>query len=88
MFISFDPIGVFLRIGRVVQGGKKDSYQYESLAVDLMVRLVERYLAEHRALLRENGECRQTLLEILDTFVQAGWRSARRLTYRLEEIFR
>ncbi len=87
-FIPLDPRGVFLRIGRVVRGGQKGGYQYESLAADLMVRLVEQYLAEHRALLREEEECRRTLLEILDTFVKAGWPSAHRLTYRLEEIFR
>ncbi len=49
-----------------------------------MVRLVEQYLAEYRAILRENEECRRTLLEVLDIFVQVGWPSALRLTYRLE----
>jgi hypothetical protein len=87
-FIPFDPGGVFLRIGQVIRGGEKGGYQYESLAADLMVRLVERYLAEYRGLLRENEECRRALLEVLDIFVKAGWPSARRLTYRLEEIFR
>jgi hypothetical protein len=58
------------------------------LAADLVVKLVEQYLAEYRALLREDAECRRTLIEILDVFVQAGWPTARRLTYRLEEIFR
>lgn len=87
-FTPSDPSGVFLRIGRVVRGGQKGGYQYESLAADLMVRLVERYLAEYRTLLREDEDCRRTLLEVLDIFVQAGWPSARRLTYRLEEIFR
>lgn len=87
-FIPLDPCGVFLRIGHVVRGGQKGGYQHESLAADLMVRLVERYLAEYRVLLRENEECRRTLLEVLDIFVQAGWPSAQRLTYRLEEIFR
>ena len=87
-FIPSDPEGVFLRIGRVIQGGKKWDYQYEPLAADLMVRLVEQYLAEYRAILRENEECRRTLREVLDIFVQVGWPSAQRLTYRLEEIFR
>lgn len=87
-FIPIDPDGVFLCIGRVVRAGKEGGYQYESLAADLVVKLVERYLAECRTLLRENAECRQTLIEILDVFVQAGWPNARRLTYRLEEIFR
>jgi len=88
IFIPLDPPGVFLRIGRVIRAGQQGGYQYESLAADMMVRLVERYLAEYRTVLRENDECRRTLLEVLDIFVQAGWPSARRLTYRLEEIFR
>lgn len=87
-FIPFDPRGVFLRIGRVIRAGQRWGYQYESMAANLMVALVERYLAEHRTLLREDERCRETLLEVLDIFVEAGWPSARRLTYRLEEIFR
>lgn len=87
-FAPVDPRGVFLRVGKVIQAGKKGGYQYESLAANLMVKLVERYLAEYRPLLREDEQCRQTLIEILDIFVQAGWPSARRITYRLEEIYR
>jgi DNA replication protein DnaC len=87
-FIPLDPRGVFLCIGRVVQAGQRGGYQYESLAANLVVKLVERYLAECRTLLREDMECRQILIDILDIFVQAGWPSARKLTYRLEEIFR
>ncbi len=87
-FIPLDPPGVFLRIGRVVRSGQQGGYQHESLGVDLVVRLVERYLAEYRVLFREDEECRRTLLEVLDIFVQVGWPSARRLTYGLDEIFR
>jgi hypothetical protein len=87
-FISMDPRGVFLRIGRVVHGGTSALYQYEQLGADLLVKLVERYLAEHRALFREDAACRQALLEVLDIFVRAGWPSARQLTYRLDEVFR
>lgn len=87
-FISFDPKGVFLQVGQVIRGAEQEGYQYESLAVDLIVKIVEQYLAEYRVVLRESDECRRTLLEVLDIFVKAGWPSARRLTYRLEEIFR
>ena len=59
-----------------------------TLAADLVVRLVERYLAEYRELLQDNPECREALIELLDTFVRAGWPAARQLTYRLEDIFR
>ena len=87
-FIPLDPKGVFLRIGKVVHAGREGGYQYESLGADLLVRIIERYLAEYRALLQQDDSCRQTLIHVLDVFVQAGWPSARRLTYRLEEIFR
>ena len=57
-------------------------------AAGLVVEIVEQYLAEYRPLLREDTKCRQALIEVLDLFVQAGWPSARRITYRLEDIFR
>jgi hypothetical protein len=64
------------------------AYQYDSLAADLMVKVIERYLAEYRYLFREDPEARNLLLSILDIFVTAGWPSARQLSYGLEEIFR
>lgn len=84
------PAEVFLQIGYIVRASEPSGYQYESLAADLVVKLVERYLAvaEYRIILRERDDCRRTLIEILDIFVRAGWPSARRLTYRMEEIFR
>lgn len=87
-FIACDPAGVFVRMGRVVAAGRRGNYEFESLAVDLIVRVVERYLAEYRQIFREDEGCRAALLEILDTFVRAGWPSARQLTYRLDEMFR
>lgn len=38
--------------------------------------------------LQQDIRCREELIDILETFVNAGWPSARRLSYRLEEIFR
>ena len=83
-----DPPSVFLRIGRIVLTGRQNGYQYESFGADLIIRIVERYLAEFRGVLRENGEYRRILIEILDIFVKVGWPQARQLTYRMEEIFR
>ncbi|WP_054969877.1 hypothetical protein [Alicyclobacillus ferrooxydans] len=86
--VPVDPVGVFLRIGRTVFAGQEGGYQHESMAANLVVKLVERYLAEYRWIFRDNTDCRRILLELLDLFVQAGWPSAHRLTYRMEEIFR
>lgn len=86
--IPFDPKGVFLRIAHTINAGKGGDYQLDSLGATLVVKLLERYLAEHRTLLQTNSECQTALIQILDVFVNAGWPEARRLTYGLEEIFR
>lgn len=86
--VPVDPVGVFLRIGCTVCAGQEGGYQFESMAAKLVVKLVERYLAEYRGIFRDNPDCRRTLLDLLDVFVQAGWPSAHRLTYRMDEIFR
>jgi len=87
-YVAVDPKEVFLLIGRALEAGAKGGYQYESLGAQLFVALVERYLAEYPGLLRSEEECRRALVKMLDIFVQAGWPDARRLTYRLDEIFR
>ncbi len=85
-FVELDPKGVLLRIGTALKAGRAYGYQYEAQAAQLFVRLIERYLAEHREIFQENPECRQILRESLDLFV--NWPAARRLVYRLDDIFR
>jgi len=87
-FIPYAPAEVFHAISNVINSAKSWGYQYESMAVDLLVEVIERYLAEQRNLLQEDLQCREELIDILETFVNAGWPSARRLSYRMEEIFR
>ena len=88
-FVLLDPRGVFLRIDRAVaQGGQQGGYQLESLAVGTIVALIRRYLADYRALLHQDPDCRRALQRILDSFVAVGWPEARRLTYQLDDILR
>jgi hypothetical protein len=88
ILVPHDPAAVFLRIARVVRGARESNYQYDSLAEGIVVRLVTRYLAEYQDVIEASAECRQALLDVLDIFVQAGWPSARQLSYRLEEVYR
>ena len=88
VFVPVDPGGVFRRIARVVHGGRKGGYQFDSLAHEAIVRLVNRYLADHRDLFQHDEEARQHLVQVLDTFVEAGSEGARRLSYGLAGIFR
>jgi hypothetical protein len=86
--LEFDPDGVFLRLHHVIVSAQSGGFEFESLAADVVVRTVKRFLAEYRTVLRENGKCRAALVEILNTFVTVGWPAAQQLTYDLEEIFR
>lgn len=87
-FTEVDQRGVFMRIVATIRTGEPAGYQYEPLAEGLFVRLIERYLAEHRTLLQQDSECSAALVEILDIFLRAGWESAHRITYGLNEIYR
>lgn len=86
--VSYDPREVFLRIAAVIRGGKKSGYQYDPMAEEVLVRTVERYLADYRGIFQDDEQLRRALVEVLDTFVGAGSQGARRLTYGLAEIFR
>jgi hypothetical protein len=84
----YKPHEVFLRIAAVIRGGRKSGYQYDRMAEKVLVRTVERYLADYRGIFQEDEQLRRALVEVLDTFVGAGSQGARRLTYGLAEIFR
>jgi hypothetical protein len=55
---------------------------------ELIVRIVKRYVTDHRELFRDGSGLETALADILDLFVEAGWPGARRLVYGLPEIFR
>lgn len=84
--VPANPSQVFSLIGRFVDAGKDSGYQYESLAVSQVVNLVRLYLAQYRGVIQD--EHQDTLIEILDIFVEVGWEEAIILANRLDEIFR
>ena len=86
--IPFEPEGVFFRIQQLLRAGHDAGYSQESQAINLVVRIVERYLADYRHLFQAEAHLRAALSEILSLFIEAGWPQALRLASRLEEIFR
>ncbi len=84
----FRPERVFELVGKLVSNSSRDGIHYESMATDLVVEIVEQYLAERRELFRVDRDLRETLLNVLDVFVEAGWPKATQLTFRLSEVFR
>jgi DNA replication protein DnaC len=87
-FLVFAPAEVFHNITAVVRSAQRWGYQYESMAIDLLVEITELYLAQYPTLLQDDKQCRQELMYVLETFVNAGWPAALRLIYRLEDMYR
>jgi hypothetical protein len=74
-----------LSAGGETRGGEK---QPRKLAAKSGSSLATKYLAEYRSLLQQNTDCLKIMREALELFINTGWPSARRLSYRVDEIFR
>lgn len=66
----------------LLKGGRSTGYQFESLGTDLFVKLIGVLLADHKQIF-DDKQRRDTLVECLELFMNAGWPAARRLLYRL-----
>jgi hypothetical protein len=90
--LPYAPREVFLLATQSIRSSSVAGFQYESLAVADVVKLIQHALADHRDLFKsdvgQQSECLVALLDVLDLFVEAGWAEARQLTHRLEEIYR
>ncbi|WP_316348247.1 hypothetical protein [Desulfuromonas acetoxidans] len=86
--IPSDPVAVFDAIHNILHGrGEEEGYHYESLGNSAVVRIVKRYIADHRVIF-ENEDRRDKLLSILQLFSKVGWRDSLRLLYELPDLLR
>jgi hypothetical protein len=85
--LKYDPSSVILFAAGVCRAASGLSYQFDAMAIAEMVSLVERVLADHKEVLRDNAVAK-ALGEMLDIFVKVGWPQAMRLTFRLDEAIR
>jgi hypothetical protein len=86
--IEGGPTVVFDRITKILLGpAAQDGYQFESLGLDSLVKLVRRYLADHRDIF-EDPERRRALVEVLELFSSAGWPDALKLLFELPDLLR
>lgn len=84
--LPFAPERAFDLAAHVLRhGGRDTGFQFEPLGVDLIVRLVGVFLADHKEIF-EDEERRTALIACLEIFMEAGWPSAQRLLYRLPEL--
>lgn len=86
--IPGDPVAVFTAIHAILTGpGAEEGYQFESLGSTAVVKVVRRYIADHRGIF-EDPERRAKLVEILRLFSEVGWTDAIRLLYDLPDLLR
>jgi energy-coupling factor transporter ATP-binding protein EcfA2 len=71
----------------LLTAGRLHAYQHESLGSSLFVRMVGEFIADHRSIF-STAERRNSLIEIMQVFVKAGWPDARRLLYRLPDALK
>lgn len=64
-----------------------ENQEAQEFASELVVRIVEQYLADHREVFAD-GERLGDLIDCLDVFVRAGWPNAQALMLRLGEKWR
>jgi hypothetical protein len=82
------PVTVFDEIHSILLGrGAEEGYHYESLGNTAVVGIVQRYIADYRAIF-EDEERRARLVDMLRLFSQAGWPEALKLLYELPELLR
>jgi hypothetical protein len=84
--IECDPAEVFRLIANAVRSSEGQGYTAEPMAVDLFVRVIERYLADFREVF-DDQERRKELLSCLNAFVKHGSPKVRQLIFRIPEIW-
>jgi hypothetical protein len=86
--IPGDPEGVFEALYALLSGpAAVEGYHHESLAPPVIVRIITRYIADHRSIF-EDSTRRSALVEILRLFSDVGWPDALKLLYELPDLLR
>lgn len=86
--IPGDPAGVFDALHALLTGpAAREGYHHESLAAPVIVRMITRYIADHRSIFEDETR-RFALVEILRLFSDVGWPDALKLLYELPDLLR
>ncbi|WP_245418681.1 ATP-binding protein [Mesorhizobium sp. WSM3864] len=86
--IPADPSGVFDALHALLTGpAAREGYHHESLAAPVIVRMITRYIADHRSIFEDETR-RAALVETLRLFSDVGWSDALKLLYELPDLLR
>lgn len=86
--IPGDPASVFDSLHTLLTGpAAREGYHHESLATPVIVRMITRYIADHRSIFEDDAR-RSALVEVLRLFSDVGWSDALKLLYELPDLLR
>jgi hypothetical protein len=86
--VDVRPSQALVAIARVVtSGGRASGYEFESLAVGTLVKVVTQLLADHRAIF-DTDQSLTALRSVLEVFIEGGSPDAHQLIYGLGAILR
>lgn len=84
--LYLDPAYVLKSSASIVEYSAKNNFTYDGSTLKEIVKLTESILADHKYLLVEKQSF-DSLLLILDLFINSGWQEALELTWRLKDVF-
>lgn len=85
--LQYDPSSVAQFAAAVCKASSALSYQFDSMAIGELVKLVDQILADHKDILKDE-QTATAVGEMLDIFVRAGWPQAMQMTFRLDDAVR
>lgn len=87
-FLNCNPKEVLHLVEGVTKSSETFGYTLDGLVVREIVQLVEIVLTDYQHVVRDDDECMESLLKLLDLFAKSGWSEAQKLVWRLDEVFR
>ena len=81
-----DPEFILSLSSDIVKCAAANNFTYDQTTMREIVKLTEQLLADHKEILYKEDYF-NSLITILDQFVNSGWQEALELTWRLKEIF-
>jgi hypothetical protein len=84
--LDLDPEYILKTSATIIEYSSKNNFTYDGTTLKEIVELTERIMADHKTLLLDKSSFNSLLL-ILDLFINSGWQEALELTWRLKEAF-
>ena len=85
--LRYDPKSVLGLAAKVAKSSQASNYNLDGMAIDEVVKLVEKILADYKLEIR-NEESIRDLLDLLDIFAISGSPEALKLIWQLDKVFR